>query len=125
MPIDKFEIEQYNTEHEDLLEYVINVANEFATDISIDDSGVPYKGTSQAPIIFKRRYNNGKLNTYFKYEDYTNTSKTSNESVIDIIQALNIDTAKFWYLAYLRQSTKKQEISGLGIEAQREIIHNF
>ncbi len=54
MPIDKFEIEQYYTEHEDLLEYVINVANEFAPDISIDDSGVPYKGASQAPIIFKR-----------------------------------------------------------------------
>lgn len=29
------------------------------------------------------------------------------------------------YIAYLRQSTKKQEISGLGIEAQREIIHTF
>ena len=29
------------------------------------------------------------------------------------------------YIAYLRQSTKKQEVSGLGIEAQREIIHNY
>lgn len=29
------------------------------------------------------------------------------------------------FIAYLRQSTKKQEISGLGIEAQREIIQNF
>ena len=29
------------------------------------------------------------------------------------------------YVAYLRQSTKKQEVSGLGIEAQREIIHNY
>ena len=29
------------------------------------------------------------------------------------------------YVAYLRQSTKKQEISGLGIEAQREIIKNY
>ncbi len=29
------------------------------------------------------------------------------------------------YVSYLRQSTKKQEISGLGIEAQREIIQNF
>ena len=29
------------------------------------------------------------------------------------------------YVAYLRQSTKKQEISGLGIEAQREIIHKY
>ena len=28
-------------------------------------------------------------------------------------------------MAYLRQSTKKQEISGLGIEAQREIIQKF
>ena len=27
------------------------------------------------------------------------------------------------FVAYLRQSTKKQEVSGLGIEAQREIIH--
>ena len=29
------------------------------------------------------------------------------------------------YVAYLRQSTKKQGISGLGIEAQREIIQKF
>ena len=29
------------------------------------------------------------------------------------------------YIAYLRQSTKKQAVSGLGIEAQREIIHNY
>ncbi len=29
------------------------------------------------------------------------------------------------YVAYLRQSTIKQQLSGLGIEAQREIIHNF
>ena len=28
------------------------------------------------------------------------------------------------YIAYLRQSTKKQQLSGLGVEAQREIIHN-
>lgn len=29
------------------------------------------------------------------------------------------------YVAYLRQSTMKQEISGLGVEAQREIIQNY
>ena len=29
------------------------------------------------------------------------------------------------YVAYLRQSTVKQEISGLGVEAQREIIRNY
>ena len=28
------------------------------------------------------------------------------------------------YIAYLRQSTMKQQLSGLGVEAQREIIHN-
>ena len=28
------------------------------------------------------------------------------------------------FVAYLRQSTMKQQISGLGVEAQREIIHN-
>jgi len=28
------------------------------------------------------------------------------------------------YIAYLRQSTKKQQVSGLGVEAQREIILN-
>lgn len=29
------------------------------------------------------------------------------------------------YIAYYRQSTMKQQISGLGVEAQREIVHNF
>ena len=29
------------------------------------------------------------------------------------------------YIAYLRQSTMKQEIPGLGVEAQREIIQNY
>ena len=29
------------------------------------------------------------------------------------------------YIAYLRQSTTKQERSGLGIEAQRDIINSF
>lgn len=29
------------------------------------------------------------------------------------------------YVAYLRQSTMKQQLSGLGIDAQREIIHNY
>ena len=28
------------------------------------------------------------------------------------------------YIAYFRQSTMKQQLSGLGVEAQREIIHN-
>ena len=37
---------------------------------------------------------------------------------------LNMERQKN-YIAYLRQSTMKQEISGLGVEAQREIIQNY
>ena len=37
---------------------------------------------------------------------------------------LNMEQQKN-YIAYLRQSTMKQEISGLGVEAQREIIQNY
>lgn len=32
---------------------------------------------------------------------------------------------KMPYISYLRQSTKQQEASGLGVEAQREIIRNY
>ena len=35
------------------------------------------------------------------------------------------ENEKTTYVAYLRQSTKKQEVSGLGIEAQREIIGRY
>lgn len=98
MPIDKFHIDTYKKEEENLLEYVINVANEFAPDIVIDEMGTPYKVESQAQLIFKRRYNNGILNVYFRYEDYIKTLKNNNECVIDIIKALGIDPEKFWYL---------------------------
>lgn len=69
MPLDKFQIDGYNQEDESLLEYVVNVANVFAPDIVIDN-GVPYKCDSQAPLIFRRRYNNDRLNVYFSYKDY-------------------------------------------------------
>lgn len=97
MPLDKFQIDGYNQEDESLLEYVVNVANVFAPDIVIDN-GVPYKCDSQAPLIFKRRYNNDRLNVYFSYKDYIKADNNANENVIDIIEALGIDSEKFWYL---------------------------
>lgn len=97
MPLDKFQIDGYNQEDESLLEYVVKVANVFAPDMVIEN-GVPYKYDSQAPIIFKRRYNNDKLNVYFSYKDYIKTDRNANENVIDIIEALGIDPEKFWYL---------------------------
>lgn len=98
MPIDKFSIETYNNNDENLLEYVIKVANEFAPDIVLDKSGTAHKAESQAPYIFKRRYNSGKLNVYFSYDGYIKTDGNSNENVIDIVRTLGIDVDKFWYL---------------------------
>ncbi len=98
MPIDRFQIDNYNNDENSLLEYVINVANEFIPDIVLDENGIPHKVESQAPLIFKRRYNNDKLNVYFSYKDYIKTDRNANENVIDIIEALGIDPEKFWYL---------------------------
>ncbi|MBD5267698.1 MAG: hypothetical protein HDS41_05895 [Bacteroides sp.] len=96
MPIEKFSIDNYNEDEEDLLEYVINVANEFAPDIVLDETGTLVE--SKAPLIFKRRYNNGNLNVYFTYKDYVKTTRNTNENIINIIDALEIDPEKFWYL---------------------------
>lgn len=95
MQKDKFHIECYDAKDEELLEYVTAVADEFAPDISIDDRGVPYKGASQAPFIFKRRYNNGSLKAIDKYSIY---KQIGCETAQDIIKALGIDPEKFWYL---------------------------
>lgn len=140
MPLDKFQIDGYNQEDESLLEYVVKVANVFAPDIVIEN-GVPYKYDSQAPIIFKRRYNNDKLNVYFSYKDYIKTDRNANENVIDIIEALGIDPEKFWYLLlfisdYVSGSTlntlqcnatTKQEIERLidFIEQNEESVNRF
>lgn len=141
MPIQRFQIDNYSKEENNLLEYVINVANEFAPDIVIDENETPYKVESQAPIIFKRRYNNGKLNVYFRYEDYIKASSNNNESIIGIISALEIDPEKFWYLLlfisdYVSGSTlntlqcnatPKQEIERLidFIEQNEESVNRF
>ncbi len=54
MPIERFQIDNYSKEENNLLEYVIKVANEFAPDIVLEENGTPYKVESQAPLIFKR-----------------------------------------------------------------------
>jgi len=141
MPIDRFQIDNYSNDENSLLEYVINVANEFAPDIVLDENGTPYKVESQVPLIFKRRYNNGNLNVYFRYEDYIKANSNNNESIIDIISALEIDPEKFWYLLlfisdYVSGSTlntlqcnatPKQEIERLidFIEQNEESVNRF
>ena len=141
MPIKRFQIDNYSNDENNLLEYVIRVANELAPDIVLDENGTPYKVESQAPLIFKRRYNNGKLNVYFHYEDYIKASSNNNESIIDIISALEIDPEKFWYLLlfisdYVSGSTlntlqcnatPKQEIEQLidFIEQNEKSVNSF
>lgn len=141
MPIKRFQIDNYSNDENNLLEYVISVANELAPDIVLDENGTPYKVESQAPLIFKRRYNNGKLNVYFHYEDYIKASSNNNESIIDIISALEIDPEKFWYLLlfisdYVSGSTlntlqcnatPKQEIEQLidFIEQNEKSVNSF
>ncbi|MBD5209963.1 MAG: hypothetical protein HDS77_01640 [Bacteroidales bacterium] len=141
MLIERFQIDNFSNNEHELLEYVINVANEFVPDIVIDETGSPYKVESQAPIIFKRRYNNGKLNVYFSYADYIKASSNNNESIIDIISALEFDPEKFWYLLlfisdYVSGSTlntlqcnatPKQEIEQLidFIEQNEEAVNRF
>lgn len=141
MPIDRFQTDNYSNDENNLLEYVINVANEFAPDIVFDEKGTPYKVESQAPLIFKRRYNSGKLNVYFHYEDYIKANDSNNESIIDIIKALEIDPEKFWHLLlfisdYVSGSTlntlrcnatPKQEIERLidFIEKNEESVNGF
>ncbi|MDE6551558.1 MAG: hypothetical protein K2K98_01145 [Muribaculaceae bacterium] len=98
MPIERFDTEKYNQEEENLLEYMIAVADRFAPDFVIGSDGNAYEVDSQAPFIFKRRYNQGKLKVSFSYTDYLKHDINDNENAIDIIRALGIDVEKFWYL---------------------------
>lgn len=98
MPIDKFHIDSYDAEEENLLEYMTTVADKFCPDFIFESDGNPIPVDSQAPFIFKRRYNQQKLNGNFRYEEYMKTSITNDETIQDIIRALGIDADKFWYL---------------------------
>ena len=98
MPIDKLNIDCYDAEEENLLEYMAVVADKFCPDFIFEADGNPIPVDSQAPFIFKRRYNQQKLQSNFHYEEYARTSITNDETIQDIIRALGIDTEKFWYL---------------------------
>lgn len=98
MPINKFHIDCYDAEEASLLEYVSVVADKFCPDFVFEADGNAIPVDSQAPFIFKRRYNLQKLKGNFIYEEYMKTSMTNEETIQDIIRGLGIDSDKFWYL---------------------------
>lgn len=92
MPIDRFkDIEQ----EDELLEYVITVADNFIPDVDIQDGNAVLL-PSQAPFLFKRQYNAKKLNVFFEYTNYMKNDGIT--SIQAIIHTLGIDSEKFWYL---------------------------
>ena len=88
-PIDKFTLDKYVKEEDDLLEYVKQVAMEFCPDV--------YEGTyileTQALDIFKNRYNQKFITHKFSYADYK-----KEDSIQKALQGIGIDINKFWYL---------------------------
>lgn len=97
MPIDKFDTEHFNAAEDNLLEYVIAVADKIAPDYCIMDNNA-YEVDSQAPVIFRQRYNNNTLSTAFlSYHDFTAAQHGEN-SIAEMLESLGIDIEKFWYL---------------------------
>lgn len=91
--IEKFSF-QYNEEEYKLLEYIYPVAQEYAPDFDYDEeTGESYMVASQAPDIFKGRYNAGKLQHKFTVEEYM-----GNKELQEYLKALDLDCEKFWYL---------------------------
>ena len=88
-PIDKFTLDKYVKEEDDLLEYVKQVAMEFCLEV--------YEGTyileTQALDIFKNRYNRKFIENKFSYADYK-----KEDSIQKALQGIGIDINKFWYL---------------------------
>ena len=92
-PIEKFSF-QYNVEEYKLLEYVYPVAQEYAPDFDYNENtGESYMVVSQAPDIFKGRYNARKLRHKFTVEEYM-----QDKELQGYLQALDLDSGKFWYL---------------------------
>lgn len=93
MPIDKFTEDCYVETEYLLLDYMEQVALKFNPDMAYDDEGNMYPYGTQALERFKRRYNRGKININFKYEDYLH-----NNNIQATLQELGVDIEKFWYL---------------------------
>lgn len=92
-PIEKFSF-QYNVEEYKLLEYVYPVAQEYAPDFDYNkNTGESYMVVSQAPDIFKGRYNARKLRHKFTVEEYM-----QDKELQGYLKALELDSEKFWYL---------------------------
>lgn len=97
MPIDRFHPDCYNAVEDRLLEYVTAVADRIAPDFVFTPDGTACATASQAPFMFQRRYNQGKLNAGFSYGAYIRRNG-ADESLIDMIEGMGIDPEKFWYL---------------------------
>ena len=96
MPIDNFTTDKYVGQEEELLEYVTVVADKFHPDMEIQEDGSSALLPSQSPYQFMQRYNAGKLNVFFNYDNYMRNDNI--DSIQAIIKALGIDPDKFWYL---------------------------
>lgn len=93
MPIDKFTEDIYIESEYQLLDYVEQVALKFNPDMEVGTDGNMYPCETLAIERFKRRYNIGRINIDFKYEDYLH-----NKKVQDTLKELGVDIDKFWYL---------------------------
>lgn len=112
IPIDKFTESSYSrkeqelseeerklilhkeAEEDKLLEYIEQVGCEYSPDVDWDDEAKDYCRIGTTALYwFRLRYNAGVLNASFKYDDYI-----ENKDIQGTLQALNVDTEKFWYL---------------------------
>ncbi|MFK2747911.1 hypothetical protein ACIXUO_04665 [Bacteroides fragilis] len=91
--IDKFTEDIYIEKEYQLLEYMEQVALKFNPDMGFDDDGNMHPCGTQAIERFKRRYNIGRINVNFKFEDYLH-----NKEAQATLQELGVDIEKFWYL---------------------------
>ncbi|MEY8707429.1 hypothetical protein AALK94_08855 [Bacteroides faecichinchillae] len=92
-PIDKFTLDKYVKEEEDLLEYVEMLGCKCHPDWDFDkERNYVFMGTTVTQE-FKKRYNERILEVPYKFEKYIQY-----EDVQNTLEALNIDREKFWYL---------------------------